>query len=116
MSTWRARQERHGAVEIDRVAALDLVEDRAVDALVGLEGLLELDPALFAAGLVAGDDRFAERVLDALDIDLDLVTDADRLVAVRAGKFLERDAPFRLGADIDDGDILLDRHHDALDD
>ncbi len=73
----RARQERHGAVEIDRVAALDLVEDDAVDVLVGLEGLLELDPALLAASLVARDDGFAERVLDALDIDLDLVADLD---------------------------------------
>ena len=112
----RARQERHGAVEIDGVAALDLVEDDAVDALVGLEGLLELDPAFLAARLVAGDDGFAERVLDALDIDLDLVADTDRLVAVGAGKFLEGDAAFGLGADIDDRDVLLDRDHDALDD
>ena len=112
----RARQERHGAVEVDRVAALDLVEDRAVDALVGLEGLLELHPALLAAGLVAGDDGLAERVLDALDIDLDLVADLDRLVAARAGEFLQGDAPFGLGADIDDRDVLLDRDHFALDD
>ena len=70
-----ARQERHGAVEIDREAALDLVEDDAFDLLLALERLLELDPALFAARLVARDDGFAERVLDALEIDLDLVAD-----------------------------------------
>ena len=73
-----ARQEGHGAVEIDGVAALDLVEDDAVDALVVLERLLELHPAFLAARLVAGDDGLAERVLDALDIDLDLVADLDR--------------------------------------
>jgi hypothetical protein len=77
----RAGQEGHGAVEIDRVAALDLVEDDAVDAVVGFERLFELDPALLAARLVAADDRLAKRVLDALDIDLDLVADLDRHVA-----------------------------------
>src|ERR1700733_10291448 len=34
----RARQEGHGAVEVDGKAALDLVEDNAVDLLVVLEG------------------------------------------------------------------------------
>src|SRR5205823_1733332 len=48
-----ARQEGHGAVEIDREAALDLVEDHAGDLLVALERLLQLAPALFAASLVA---------------------------------------------------------------
>ena len=52
--------------------------------LVGLEGLLELDPALLAAGLVARDDGLAERVLDALEIDLDLVADLDAAFAARA--------------------------------
>ena len=73
-----ARQEGHGAVEIDGEAALDLIEDDAVDLLVVLEGLFELDPALLAARLVARDDGFAERVLDALEIDLDLVADLRR--------------------------------------
>ena len=72
----RARQEGHGAVEIDGEAALDLIEDDALDLLIGLERLFELDPALLAARLVARDDGFAERVLDALEIDLDLVADA----------------------------------------
>ena len=48
-----ARQERHGAVEIDREAALDLVEDDAGDLLVAFEGLFQLAPALLAARLVA---------------------------------------------------------------
>ena len=116
MSTWRARQEGHGAVEVDGEAALDLVEDDAFDLLVGLEGLFELDPALLAARLVARDDRLAERVLDALEIDLDLVADLDAAFAARAREFLERDAAFGLEADIDDGEILLDRDDGALDD
>ena len=48
-----ARQEGHGAVEIDGEAALDLVEDDAGDLLVVLEALLELAPAFLAPRLVA---------------------------------------------------------------
>ena len=115
MSTWE-RGRNATAPSRSTVAALHLVEDRAVDALLGLEGLLELHPRLFAAGLVTGDDGLAQRILDALDIDLDLVTDDDDLVAVRAGKFFESDATFGLGADIDDRDVLFDRDHLALHD
>ena len=92
-----ARQEGHGAVEVDGEAALDLVEDHAVDALVRLERLLELDPALLAARLVARQHRLAERVLDALEIDLDLVADLDGgAVPAGADEFLEGDAAFGL--------------------
>ena len=103
-----ARQERDGAVEIDREAALDLVEDDARDLLVGLERLFELAPALLAARLVARQHRLAERILDALEIDLDGVADLDLVLAARAGEFAQRDAAFGLQADVDDGDVLLD--------
>ena len=111
-----ARQERHGAVEVDGEAALDLVEDDAVDLLALLERLLELDPALLAARLVARDDRFAERVLDALEIDLDLVADARRRVAAVIGEFLQRDAAFGLQTDVDQRHVFFDRDDAALDD
>ena len=87
MSTWRARQERHRAVEIDGEAALDLVEDDARDLLVVLEGLLELAPALLAPRLVAREHRLAERVLDALEIDLDVVADLDARLPAGPGEF-----------------------------
>ena len=48
-----ARQEGHGAVEIDGEAALDLVEDDAGDFLVVLERRLQLAPAFLAPRLVA---------------------------------------------------------------
>ena len=73
----RARQEGHRAVEIDGEAALDLVEDDAGDLLVVLEGLLELAPAFLAPRLVARQHRLAERILDALQIDFDLVADLE---------------------------------------
>ena len=48
-----ARQEGHGAVEIDGEAALDLIEDDAGDLFVVLERGLQLAPAFLAPRLVA---------------------------------------------------------------
>jgi hypothetical protein len=112
----RARQEGHGAVEVDGEAALNLIEDDALDLLIGLEGLFELDPALFAPRLVARDHGLAQRVLDALEIDLDFLADGGGRIAAVAGEFLEGDAAFGLQTDVDDGDVLLDGDDAPLDD
>src|SRR4029077_19474355 len=111
-----ARQERHGAVEIDGEAALDLVEDDALDLLVALERLLELAPALLAARLVARQHGFAERILDPLEIDLDGVADLELGQPAGAGEFADRDAALGLEADVDDGHVLFDGDDGALDD
>ena len=111
-----ARQEGHGAVEIDGEAALDLIEDHAGDLLVLVEALLELHPALLAARLLAAEHRFAEGVLDALEIDLDLVADLQAGLAAGYGEFLERNAAFGLQTDIDDREILFDCDDRPLDD
>src|SRR5262249_25145164 len=95
---------------------LDLVEDDAVDLLVAVEGFLQLAPALLAARLVARENRFTERVLDALQINLDLVADLDLVAPAGALEFAQRDAAFDLRADVDDGKILLDPDHRSLDD
>ena len=116
MSTWRTRQKRHRAVEIDGEAALHLIEDDAFDLFGVLERLFELDPAFLAARLVARDDGFAEGVLDALEIDFDLVADLERLLAAGSHEFLEGDAAFGLQPDVDDGDVLFDGDDGALDD
>ena len=87
-----------------------------VDLLVALEGLLELAPALLAPRLVAREHRFAERVLDALQVDLDGVADLDFALPARAGEFAERHAPLGLQPDVDDGEVLLDADDGPLDD
>ena len=110
----RTRQERHGAFEVDGEAALDLVEDDAFNALVLVVHLFELDPALFAAGLLTRQHGLAHRVLDAIDIDLDLGTDLDGPVTAGLAEFLEGDAAFGLETDVDDREILLDRDDLAL--
>ena len=111
-----AGKERDGAVEIDGEAALDAAEDHAFDAGDFVEGALELAPAFLAARLVARQHGFAERVLDALEIDLDLVADRDLGRDARHGEFFERHAAFGLQADIDHGEIVFDRHDRAGDD
>ena len=103
-----ARQERHCAVEVDRVAALDRIEDDAGNLLVVGEGLLELAPAFFAARLVARKNCFAERVLDAVEEDFDFVADLDVGGAAMTREFAERHAAFGLQTDVDDGNIFFD--------
>src|SRR5215469_810654 len=111
-----ARQEGHGAIEIDREAALDLVEDDTLDLLVALEGLLEFAPALLAARLVAREHRLAERVLDPLQIDLDAVADLELVRPPGPGELAQRHAPLGLETHVNDGDILLDPDDGPLDD
>ena len=111
-----ARQEGHGAVEIDGEAALDLVEDDAFDALALVELLLEAHPALLAARLLARQHGLAQRILDALDIDFDGVADLELAVLGLGAEFLHRHAALDLQADIDDGHVLFDGRDDAAND
>src|SRR6202171_3827980 len=111
-----ARQERDRAVEVDGEAALDLVEDDAVVILVVVEGLLELAPAFLAARLVARQHGLAERILDAVEKHLDLVADLEIAFAAGSCEFPQRHAAFGLQADVDDGHVLFNRNHRALDD
>src|ERR1700722_9238420 len=112
----RTRQEGNGAVEIDGKAALDLIEDDAGDLFVVLERLLELAPALLPPRLIAREHRFAERILDPLQIDLDGVADFDLVTAAGAREFAQRHPAFGLEADIDDGHVLLYAHNRPFDD
>src|SRR5215813_13715758 len=72
-----ARQKRHRPVEVDGEAALDLIEDDALDLFVAVEGLFQLAPALLAPRLVTREHGFAERVLHPFEIDLDRIADLD---------------------------------------
>lgn len=111
-----ARQEGDSAAKINGEAALHAVEDDAIDALAPLEGLLKTIPGFFPARLVAADDRFTVRVLDALDIDLDRVADFQRRFSPWRCELLQRHAAFHLQADIDHSHVLFNGGDDALDD
>src|ERR1700704_194942 len=110
-----ARQEGHGAGKIDGEAAFDTTEDRAHDALLIVECLLQKGPGFLAACLVARQDGLAFLVLHAIDEDVDHVAflDLRRTAAVR--KFPERDTAFGLEADIDHDEVVGDAHDGSLD-
>src|SRR5436190_6891380 len=112
----RTRQEGDSSVEIDGEAALDLVEDDAVNLLVVVEGLLELAPAFLAARLVARQHGFAKRIFDPVEEHLDLVANLEIAFAAGAGEFAQRHAAFGLQADVDDGHVLFNCNYLALDD
>jgi len=63
------------------------------------------------ARLVARQHGFAERILDPVEEDFDLVTDLEFTIAAGAGKFAQRDAALGLQADIDDGHVFFDCNH-----
>ena len=112
----RPRQERHRPAQIDGEAALDPAEDRALDALLALIGLLKTVPGFFPPCHLAADHRLAARILGRAQIDLDLVADLDRRRLARVCEFLQVDAAFHLVADVDDGLSRLDGQDPALDD
>ena len=91
-----AGKECDGAVEIDGEAALDAIEDYALDLLAGVEFLLKLGPAILAARLLAAEHRFAGGILDALDVDFHLVANPDGGRLPGQCEFFKRDAAFGL--------------------
>ncbi len=88
-----------------REAAWDKLE-KEFDAGNRVEGVI--------FGRVKG--RFTVGVLDAVDIDLDLVTNLDFGFLAGRCKFAQSHAAFRFQADVDDREIILDRGDGALDD
>src|SRR5947209_3914622 len=65
------------AAEINGEAALDAAKDHSVDTVASFEFLFKLVPSRFAAGPVARQHRFAMRILDPVNIDLDLIADLE---------------------------------------
>ena len=103
-----AGKKRHRAIEIDREAALHAVEDHALDLLVGFVFLFEPDPTLFAARFFTRQHGFAGGVLDALEIDVDLIADGKFGGAAREAEFFQGNAAFGLQADVYNRHILFD--------
>ena len=111
-----ARQEGHGARQVDREAALHPAEDRAHDTFLVGERLLEDGPGFLATRLVARQDGLAFLVLHAIDEDVDHVAFLDLRRAAAVREFPERDAAFGLEADIDHDEVVGDAHDGSLDD
>ena len=111
-----ARQERHGAGEVNREAALDPPEDHAGDAGLIVERLLQQRPGFFALGLFAGQDGFAVLVFHPLKVDFNRVAGLQFDIAAGAAELLEGNTAFRLQADVDKHVVVFDRDDTAFDD
>ena len=111
-----ARQEGHGAGQIDNKAALDAAEDNAIDPFGGIEGLLQFGPGFLAAGFFAREADHTVTVFIAFYEDIDGITGSDGRLLTGSGEFFKRDAAFRFEADVDDGGIVFDGNHRTGDD
>jgi hypothetical protein len=101
-------QEGDGAAEIDGEAALHSAEDHASTRLPASNSFSSLSHGGFAARAVARQHRFAGRILDPVDIDLDLIADLELGLLARSCELAQRDAALRLQADVDHGHVVLD--------
>src|SRR5690606_33758202 len=110
----RAGQEGRGAAQVDGEAALDATDDGAVDRLTFGEDDFQTGPGFFATGLVAADDRFTQGVLDAFQIDFDVVADLRDDGAFADAEFAGRDTTFGLQTDVDDQDVFFDADDAAV--
>ena len=112
----RARQEGRGTAEVDGEAALDATDDGAVDRHALGEHDFQTGPGFFATRLVAADDGFTQGVLDALEVDFDIVADLRDDGAFADAELAGRDPAFGLQTDVDDQDVLFDADDAAVDD
>ena len=110
-----AGQEGHGAAEVDGEAAFDPAVDGAVDTLLCFECAFEIGPGFFAPFLLARQDDGAVPVLVALNIQFYVVAWLDLDLLAVGPELLERDTPFALQADIDDG-VFVGEADDAAGD
>jgi hypothetical protein len=96
----RARQKGADA-DVDRQAALDSIDDPAVDDLAGFVALLDLRPDLHPLRFLLRENDMAFGVLGPLQQNLDVVAYLDRDIAVVVHELVDRDQSFGLVADVD---------------
>ena len=97
--------------EVDDQAALDDLDDRALDGLAALGGGLDAAPRLLEAGALLGHDQAAVLVLLGEDEGVDLLADLDLVVRVDVladRKLVGGDDPLALVADVDEDLVVVD--------
>ncbi len=101
----RPGEERVDAHEVDHDAALDLLDEDALDRLVGLVRDADPLPHAHEVGLLLRQDDRALAVLEVLEQDLDGVAG---LEVRHVLELLERDRALGLEADVEDDEVLAD--------
>ena len=105
--------------EVDDQAALDDLDDGAVDGLAGLGGGLDAAPGLLEARALLGQDQPAVLVLLGEDEGVDLLAELDLVVRVDGladRQLVGGDDPLALVADVDEDLVLVDPDDVAGDD
>ena len=104
----RTREECVDAHEVDDHATLDLLDERAFHRLIVLVGEADALPHAHEVRLLLREDDRAFLVLEVLEEDFDFVAD---LEVGDVLELFERDAAFRLEADVEDDHVVADLEH-----
>ena len=105
--------------EVEDQAALDDLDDAALDRLAGLGGGLDPAPCLLEAGALLGEDQTALGVLLGEDQGVDLLAERDLVRGIDRPadrELVGGDDALRLVADVDQDLVLVDPHDLAVDD
>src|SRR5439155_9015403 len=97
--------------EVDDQAALDHFDDRALDRLAALSGLLDAPPRLLEAGALLGHDEATVLVLLGEDQRIDFLAELDFLVRVDVladRELVVGDDPLALVSDVDEDLVVVD--------
>ena len=101
----RTGEERVDAHEVDDHATLDLLDERAFDRLIVLVGETDALPHAHEVRLLLREDDRAFLILEVLEQDFDFVADLEVREVL---ELLERDAAFRLEADVEHDHVVAD--------
>ena len=105
--------------EVEDQAALDDLDDRALDRLAGFGRGLDLPPRLLEAGALLGEDQATLLVLLGQDQRVDLLAERDLVGGIdRAAdrELVGGDDALRLPADVEQDLVLVDADDGAADD
>src|SRR5215218_7819787 len=114
----RGGQEAADA-EVEDQAALDDLDNGALDGLAGVGRPLDATPGLLEAGALLGEDQPPLLVLLGEDEGVDLLPELDLLRGLHRladREFVRGDDPLRLVADVDQDLVLVDANDLAADD
>ena len=112
-------REEAPEADVEDQAALDDLDDRALDDTVGLLDLLDRAPGPLVLGPLLGQDQPAFLVLLGEDQSFDLIADGDDLIGVDVvldGELTGRDDAFGLVTDVEQDFVTVNLDDRPLDD